>query len=159
MPRNNLLACAIGAIPGIVPLGTYRLGHYELTSWNPLIDPKAFAAYAGLAFSLLTVVSWAANAFKTAHRRETIFKAIMFTALVETLMMTSTNAEGHPSALAIACLVLLISINAVANGCQLAVRAAATPPTQAEKTAAKPARTTQPKRQPIRKPNPTLSVA
>ncbi|HSR79085.1 MAG TPA: hypothetical protein VLN57_21105 [Xanthobacteraceae bacterium] len=126
--RRNRLACIVGAIPGIVPIGTYRLGHSELTSWDPSVDPKAWAAYAGLAFSLLTVVSWAASAFATQNRLETAIKALGFTVLVETLMMTSSS-----SVLSIGCLVLLVVVNAVANGCRLAVRAAAeVAPTVAE---------------------------
>jgi hypothetical protein len=118
--RRNPLACAIGAVAGAVPLGTFHLGHSEISSWDPREDPKCVVAYAGLAFSLLTVVEWAASCFGTERRLETAIKAIGFTTLVEALMMTSTAIW-----LSVGCLVLLIAINAVANGCRIAMRSAA----------------------------------
>ena len=118
--RRHPIACAIGAVAGAVPLGTYHLGHSEISSWDPREDPKCVVAYAGLAFSLLTVVDWAASCFGIGRRLETAIKAIGFTTLVEALMMTSTATW-----LSVGCLVLLIAINAVANGCRIAMRSAA----------------------------------
>jgi hypothetical protein len=109
------------AVSGTVPLGTYHLGHNEVVSWDPREDPRCVVAYAGLAFSLLTVVGWAAACFGTERRLETAIKAIGFTTLIEALMMTSTATW-----LSVGCLVLLIAINAVANGCRIAMKSAAT---------------------------------
>lgn len=122
---RNKLATAIGACAGIVPIGVSIVGHHELNSWNPLRDGQSLIVYAGLVFSALTVCTWGVDMFTpmgaTRWSRVLAFtKALGFTALVEGIMMTSTNQYLAGSALA-----LLIAVNAVANGCRLAVRAAA----------------------------------
>lgn len=109
--RRKPVAALIGATAGIVPVGVFELGHYELTSWSPLECPKATIVYAGLLFSALTVLGWSSDMFGSK------LKAIGFTALLEGIMMTAD--AGWLSAIALGYLVV---INAVANGCRLALR-------------------------------------
>ncbi len=109
--RRKPIAAVIGATAGLVPVGVYEVGHYELTSWSPLDCPKALIVYAGLLFSALTVLGWSTNMFGSKA------KALGFTLLLEGIMMTSNAA--WLTAIALAYLVL---INAVANGCRLALR-------------------------------------
>jgi len=109
--RRKPIAAIIGATAGLVPVGVYEVGHYELTSWSPLDCPKAMIVYAGLLFSALTVLGWSSNMFGSKA------KAVGFTLLLEGIMMTSSAA--WLTAIALAYLVL---INAVANGCRLALR-------------------------------------
>ena len=109
--RRKPIAAIIGATAGLVPVGVYEVGHYELTSWSPLECPKAMIVYAGLLFSALTVLGWSTNMFGSR------MKAIGFTLLLEGLMMTSSAAW-----LTAIALTYLVLINAVANGCRLALR-------------------------------------
>lgn len=109
--RRKPVAALLGATAGLVPVGVFELGHYELTSWSPLACPKAAIVYAGLLFSALTVLGWSSDMFGSKA------KAIGFTALLEGIMMTAD--AGWLSALA---LCYLVAINAVANGCRLALR-------------------------------------
>lgn len=120
----NPLPTLVGACAGIVPIGVYQLGHHELTSWSPIECPKALLVYAGLLFSALTVLSWSRDVFGS------FAKAVGFTALVEGMMVCADS-----QALTAAALVLLVVVNAVANGCRLAVRDAGDRPTQAERAA------------------------
>jgi hypothetical protein len=78
---------------------------------SPLACPKAAIVYAGLLFSALTVLGWSSDMFGSR------VKAIGFTALLEGIMMTAD--AGWLSATA---LCYLVAINAVANGCRLALR-------------------------------------
>jgi hypothetical protein len=109
--RRKPIAALLGATAGLVPVGVFELGHYELTSWSPLACPKAAIVYAGLVFSALTVLGWSSDMFGSK------VKAIGFTALLEGIMMTAD--AGWLSAIALGYLVV---INAVANGCRLALR-------------------------------------
>jgi hypothetical protein len=109
--RQKPVAALLGATAGLVPVGVFELGHYELTSWSPLDCPKAAIVYAGLLFSALTVLGWSSDMFGSKA------KAIGFTALLEGIMMTAD--AGWLSAIA---LCYLVAINAVANGCRLALR-------------------------------------
>jgi hypothetical protein len=109
--RRKPVAALLGATAGLVPVGVFELGHYELTSWSPLDCPKAGIVYAGLLFSALTVLGWSSDMFGSR------VKAIGFTALLEGIMMTAD--AGWLSGIA---LCYLVAINAVANGCQLAMR-------------------------------------
>ena len=109
--RQKPVAALLGAAAGLVPVGVFELGHYELTSWSPLACPKAAIVYAGLVFSALTVLGWSSDMFGSR------LKAIGFTALLEGIMMTAD--AGWLSAIA---LCYLVVINAVANGCRLALR-------------------------------------
>jgi hypothetical protein len=109
--RRKPVAALLGATAGLVPVGVFELGHYELTSWSPLDCPKAVIVYAGLLFSALTVLGWSSDMFGSR------VKAIGFTALLEGIMMTAD--AGWLSGIA---LCYLVVINAVANGCRLAMR-------------------------------------
>jgi len=109
--RRKPVAAIIGATAGLVPVGVYEVGHYELTSWSPIDCPKAMIVYAGLLFSALTVLGWSTNMFGSKS------KALGFTLLLEGIMMTSSAAW-----LTAIALTYLVLINAVANGCRLALR-------------------------------------
>ncbi len=109
--RHKPIAALIGATAGLVPVGVYEVGHYELTSWSPLECPKAVIVYAGLLFSALTVLGWSANMFGSK------VKALGFTLLLEGIMMASSAAW-----LTAIALTYLVLINAAANGCRLALR-------------------------------------
>jgi hypothetical protein len=109
--RRKPVAALLGATAGLVPVGVFELGHYELTSWSPLDCPKAGIVYAGLLFSTLTVLGWSSDMFGSR------VKAIGFTALLEGIMMTAD--AGWLSGIA---LCYLVVINAVANDCRLAMR-------------------------------------
>ena len=109
--RRKPVAAIIGATAGLVPVGVYEVGHYELTSWSPIDCPKAMIVYAGLLFSALTVLGWSTNMFGSKS------KALGFTLLLEGIMMTSSA-----SWLTAIALTYLVLINAVANGCRLALR-------------------------------------
>lgn len=109
--RRKPIAALIGATAGLVPVGVYEVGHYELTSWSPLACPKAVIVYAGLLFSALTVLGWSANMFGSK------VKALGFTLLLEGIMMASSAAW-----LTAIALTYLVLINAAANGCRLALR-------------------------------------
>lgn len=109
--RRKPIAAIIGATAGLVPVGVYEVGHHELTSWSPLECPKAMIVYAGLLFSALTVLGWSTNMFGSKA------KALGFTLLLEGIMMTSSAAW-----LTAIALTYLVLINAVANGCRLALR-------------------------------------
>jgi hypothetical protein len=76
-PPGTSRSQLIGATAGLVPVGVYEVGHYELTSWSPLECPKAVIVYAGLLFSALTVLGWSANMFGSKA------KALGFTLLLE----------------------------------------------------------------------------
>jgi hypothetical protein len=109
--RRKPIAAVIGATAGLVPVGVYEVGHYELTSWSPIECPKALIVYAGLLFSALTVMGWSTNMFGSK------VKAMGFTLLLEGIMMTSNAAW-----LTAIALMYLVLINSVANGCRLALR-------------------------------------
>jgi hypothetical protein len=111
MARRKPIAALLGATAGLVPVGVFELGHYELTSWSPLDCPKAVIVYAGLLFSALTVLGWSTDMFGSRA------KAIGFTLLLEGIMMTA-----HAGWLSATALGYLVVINAVANGCRLALR-------------------------------------
>ena len=114
--RRKPVAALLGATAGLVPVGVFELGHYELTSWSPLECPKAVIVYAGLVFSALTVLGWSIDMFGGKA------KAVGFTALLEGIMMAAD--ARWLSAIA---LCYLVAINAVANGCRLALRDHAAP--------------------------------
>jgi hypothetical protein len=116
LARRKPLAALLGATAGLVPVGVFELGHYEITSWSPLKCSKAIIVYAGLVFSALTVLGWSTDMFGSK------VKAIGFTALLEGIMMAAD--AGWLSAIALA---YLVAINAVANGCRLAMRDYAAP--------------------------------
>ncbi len=162
--RQKPIAALLGATAGLVPVGVFELGHYELTSWSPLDCPKAAIVYAGLLFSALTVLGWSSDMFGSKA------KAIGFTALLEGIMMTAD--AGWLSATA---LCYLVAINAVANGCRLALRDAAATTTSVDwptnlsrsiaaaavgsaKRTRKPARAARPRRARSRTTTPRLAA-
>jgi hypothetical protein len=104
-------AALLGATPGIVPVGVFWLGHYEITSWDPRDCPKVVIVYAGLIFSVLTVFGWSSDMFGSKT------KAAAFTILLEGIMMMA--GSGILAAVALG---YLVAINAVANGCRLVRR-------------------------------------
>src|SRR5438105_1226559 len=91
--RRKPVAALLGATAGLVPVGVFELGHYELISWSPLDCPKAAIVYAGLLFSALTVLGWSTDMFGSK------VTAIGFTALLEGIMMTADT--GWLSAIAL----------------------------------------------------------
>src|ERR1041384_3547420 len=109
--RRKPVAAIIGATAGLVPVGVYEVGHHELTSWSPIECQTALIVYAGLLFSALTVLGWSTSMFGAKA------KALGFTLLLEGIMMTSSAAW-----LTAIALTYLVLINAVANGCRLALR-------------------------------------
>jgi hypothetical protein len=111
LARRRPLAALLGATPGFVPVGVYWVGHHELTSWAPWSCPKAMIVYAGLLFSVLTVYGWSTEMFGSK------IKALGFTILIEGIMMTA--AAGWLNLIALG---YLVAINAIANGCRLALR-------------------------------------
>jgi hypothetical protein len=160
--RQKPIAALLGATAGLVPVGVFELGHYELTSWSPLACPKAAIVYAGLLFSALTVLAWSSDMFGSKA------KAIGFTALLEGIMMTAD--AGWLAAIALG---YLVAINAVANGCRLALRdttsasadwpanlarAIATAAAGTATRARKPARPARPRRTRSRRTTPRSAV-
>jgi len=117
LARQRPVAALLGASAGLVPVGVFELGHYEISSWSPLECPKAIIVYAGLLFSALTVLGWSSDMFGSKA------KSIGFTALLEGIMMTAD--AGWLTGIALG---YLVAINAVANGCRLALRDASMRP-------------------------------
>jgi hypothetical protein len=96
---------------GLVPVGVFVLGHYELHLVVAAGLPQGSDRLRRALFSALTVLGWSSDMFGSK------VKAIGFTALLEGIMMTAD--AGWLSAIA---LCYLVAINAVANGCRLALR-------------------------------------
>jgi hypothetical protein len=111
--RRHLLATAIGALlGGFVPLIVFTVAHHELTlalpTWRIAVCVCIVAA--GLLYSAKTVCAWGRMAFRDGA------KALGFTVLVEGAMTFS--GVGW---LSYAALAYLVSINAIATGCTLAL--------------------------------------
>ena len=116
---KNPVALAIGALlGGFVPAATYMVAHNEAKGFNMAMC----LVIGGLVYSAKTVFQWGRMAFNDTA------KALGFVLLIEGVMVTSKTGW-----LALAALAYLVSINAVATGCLLALRDA--PP------AAKPVKT------------------
>jgi hypothetical protein len=106
----NPLPLVIGALIGaLVPIATYTVGHAELDTagWGSV--PGAIVI-GGCIFSAITVYKWGRRAFDSA------FKALGFVVLSEGVMSFS-----HVAWLSMVMLGALVSINAVANGANLAI--------------------------------------
>jgi hypothetical protein len=106
----NPLPLVIGALIGaLVPIATYTVGHAELDTagWGSV--PGA-VVIGGCIFSAITVYKWGRRAFDSA------FKALGFVVLSEGVMSFS-----HVAWLSMVMLGALVSINAVANGANLAI--------------------------------------
>jgi len=108
----NPLPLTIGALLGaLVPVGTFTLWHEEITSWQ---DIRTIFFLGGLMFSAITVFRWGQRAYGSTP------KAFFFVLLAEGLMSFSETTW-----LSLGALGYLVCINAVANGCNLAVAHAA----------------------------------
>lgn len=108
----NPLPLTIGALLGaLVPVGTFTLWHEEITSWQ---DIRTLFFLGGLMFSAITVFRWGQRAYGSTP------KAFFFVLLAEGLMSFSETKW-----LSVGALGYLVLINAVANGCNLAVAHAA----------------------------------
>jgi hypothetical protein len=105
--RQNRLAMVMGFTLGsTIPLCTYWVAHYE-TADRPLMW---ILATGGLIYSAKTVFDWAHIAFKQPA------KALGFVVMLEGVM-TFSNTPW----LGWLCLLLLMVINGVSAGCQLAL--------------------------------------
>jgi hypothetical protein len=94
---------------GFVPLASFFVAHYELTTDAPLYSQKAiYLVLGGLAYSAKTVWQWGRIAFRNA------LKAAGFVVLLEGVMVTSRIVW-----LSVAALVYLMVINGIATGCNL----------------------------------------
>lgn len=111
MAPKARLATAVGfLLGGFVPVATYVVAHYEMTS-EPLYTQTATAlVLGGLTFSARTVFSWAALAF------ENVLKALGFVVLAEGVMTFS-----HVEWLSFVALGYLVLINGTATACTLSV--------------------------------------
>lgn len=105
--RQNRLATVMGFLLGsTIPLCTYWIAHHE-TNDRPMMW---LLAAGGLIYSAKTVFDWASVAFK--HPA----KALGFVVLLEGVMTFSATPW-----LGWLCLILLMAINGVSAGCQLAL--------------------------------------
>jgi len=105
---GNPVALFLGALfGGFVPVGSHHLAHYEARGF----DIAALLVVGGLIYSAKTVYQWGKLAF------ECPWKAIGFVVLVEGIMVASKTPW-----LSFAALAYLVVINAMATGCQLALR-------------------------------------
>jgi hypothetical protein len=115
--KSNRLGLTIGAVTGgLVPVGVFALTHAE----GVLAEQPALWALvgAGLIYSATSVVGWAQRLFRSSGPRVGLVKAVVWTALVEGLM---TWAPAQLAWLAWACLGVLVFVNAIANGCAVAL--------------------------------------
>lgn len=105
--KTHRLAMACGAVLGaFVPGAVYWLAHTEASA-RPMLWVLIAA---GLAFSATTVYEFGRSAFQ--HTA----KAMGFVVLLEGVMVASSTRW-----LALVALVLLVAINAVSTGCNLAL--------------------------------------
>jgi hypothetical protein len=108
------LATAFGALlGGGVPVGVYRMAHFELATlptWWDLRALKAIIVLGGLLFSATTVWKWGRLAFRSP------VKATGFVLILEGVMTFSSDAV-----LSLGALGYLVVINAVATACTIAL--------------------------------------
>lgn len=104
-PAALLIGCLFG---GFIPLATYWISHRELDVSGSVWQPAWAMVAGGLVYSAKTVFQWARLTFQDA------WKATGFVVLIEGVMVTS-----HTPWLSVAALAYLMTINAVATGCQL----------------------------------------
>jgi VIT1/CCC1 family predicted Fe2+/Mn2+ transporter len=110
-PQNRLATGAGFVLGGFVPVASFVLAHTEVRAEQPLwAQMPALLVLAGLVYSAKTVFDWARIAFK--HPA----KALGFVVLTEGVMTFS-----HTAALSFAALFILITINGIATGCNLAL--------------------------------------
>jgi hypothetical protein len=106
--EGHRLALACGMLlGGFVPLATYILAHGEVAA-----DPRKWALVGGgLLFSATSVFEFGREAFRS------LLKALGFVVLVEGVMIWSATEP-----LSLAALALLVAINAIATGTNLALQ-------------------------------------
>lgn len=122
--KQNRLAVAAGFIlGGFVPSASFVLAHYEIKPTEPLwMQMPTVLVVAGLIYSAKTVFDWACIAFRQP------LKALGFVVLVEGVMTFSKTA-----ALSYVALALLVCINGIATGCNLALDTKANKATKSKK--------------------------
>lgn len=104
-PRNRVAAILGGVLGGAIPALTFAVAHWETAS-----NPYAWLFVAGgLAYSARTVFYWMRRATGT------VIGALGFVVLTESVMTFAALS------LAGASLILLVAINALATGAQLAL--------------------------------------
>ena len=106
--EGHRLAMACGGVLGeFVPITTYILAHGEVAA-----DPRKWTLVAGgLLFSATSVFEFGREAFRS------ILKAFGFVVLVEDVMIWSATEP-----LSLAALAILVAINAIATGTNLALQ-------------------------------------
>jgi hypothetical protein len=105
--KENRLATILGGIlGGVIPLATYVLVHQECDQ-RPILWCLVTG---GLIYSAITVWDWACVAFRNP------WKSLGFVVLLEGVMTFSETLW-----LSLMCLILLMAINAISAGCQLAL--------------------------------------
>lgn len=119
--KQNRLAVVAGFIlGGFVPSASFVLAHREIQPSEPLwFQMPTVLVIAGLIYSAKTVFDWASIAFR--HPA----KALGFVVLVEGVMTFSKTA-----ALSYVALALLVCINGIATGCNLALDTKANKPSK-----------------------------
>lgn len=108
---GNRLATFVGLmLGGFVPLASYVIAHSETGAFD-FSHARSISIVAGaLLYSAKTVYEWARMAFVS------VLKSVGFVFLTEAVMISSTTHW-----LTIAALCYLISINAIATGCNLSL--------------------------------------
>jgi hypothetical protein len=125
--KTNRLGLTVGGMAGaLAPVGVFSIAHVEgVLSAAPLwTQPMAFLALGGLVFSALSVVTWSERLFRSR------VKAIGWTVLCEGLM---TVAPDQLAWLSWLCLAYLVAVNAVSNGCNVALDRAESRPARARR--------------------------
>jgi len=109
--RDNRLAASLGGLlGGGVPVASWQLAHFEVDATQPLwAQLGAWLVLGGLLFSAVTVFTWSRQAFRSTA------KALGYTVLLEGVLTTAKTPW-----LSVAALMVLVAINAVATGCNLA---------------------------------------
>jgi hypothetical protein len=106
---GNLPALIVGGIlGGVVPVASYQLAHNEYTHFWSI---KTLLILGALVFSAKSVMAWTKRAFADTY------KALGWTVLVEGVML---NTDAHW--LSFTMCGLLIAVNTVATGCNLALQ-------------------------------------
>lgn len=111
--RRNRLATVLGMVlGGFVPVASFVLAHQEIVPGKSMLfQVPCWLVVGGLTYSAKTVFDWARAAFSLR------LKALGFVVLLEGVM-TGANTTW----LAYAALAILVAINSISAGCQLAVR-------------------------------------
>ena len=106
LKKNRLATFAGFILGGFVPIAGYTIAHTEVSA-----DPQLWVLVGGsLSYSAWTVIKWGMTAVQNT------FKAIGFTVLAE-----GTMTFSHTEWLSITGLVLLVVINGIATGTNLAL--------------------------------------